>query len=60
MGWPAKLRVQFTKYRVEPVVQDRAARLKHEMRTFRRPAHWLTLSHPLINQVAHRGSCWSA
>jgi hypothetical protein len=46
-----KARVPLAKYCVEPVVEDSAAHLQQEMSTFRRPAHWLTVAHSLIDQM---------
>ncbi|WP_125487271.1 hypothetical protein [Edaphobacter aggregans] len=34
--------------------------MQQEMNTFRRPAHWLMVAHPLIDQMAHCGFGWNA
>ena len=59
-GWARKLGCPSRNIASSRFDEDSAAHLQQEMSTFRRPAHWLMVAHPLIDQMAHCGFGWSA
>ena len=59
-GWARKLGCPSRNIASSRFDEDSAAHLQQEMSTFRRPAHWLMVAHPLIDQMAHCGFGWNA